>query len=325
MDHARPFTDAAQNMAAETMQTTGDDCLVSRIAKQTFLDLQQTVRIFSPHKSVRKVAVFGSARTRPGDCEYGLAEQVAALFVKNGLMVITGAGPGIMAAAQKGAGTENSFGLRILLPFENRVNETIKGDAKLVECKYFFTRKLSFVLASDAFVIFPGGLGTLDECFEILTLMQTGKMPIVPVVMLERPGGKYWETLRRFIAEELMQGGHVSPQDMNFFRIVRTIDDALGCVLGFYRNFHSCHWQEDHLSIFLTKRLSDGAIDRLNSGFSFMLQSGRIEQKQCSGASVAGDGAPQFCLSLTPHERHFGEIRMLIDAVNAETEGSMSA
>lgn len=308
--------------AAFSVQTPG---FRFQMMKRILGELHQVAEIFAPHNQRRKVAIFGSARARPSDLEFEMASEIASLFVQNGLMVITGAGPGIMAAAQKGAGAENSFGLRILLPFENRVNNTIENDSKLIEFEYFFTRKLSFAWESSAFVLFPGGLGTLDESFEILTLMQTGKMPIVPVVMLEKPGGKYWQTWHRFISEDLLLEGHISEQDMHLFHFARDIDDALQHVLRFYSNFHSYHWTGDALNILIRHRLSTAAVERLNRDFASLLAHGEISQTSYSGKEVVPEASDLHCLSLSPHERRFGELRRLIDAINREAQPQHSA
>jgi uncharacterized protein (TIGR00730 family) len=288
-------------------------------------ELHQVAETFAPHDHLRKVAIFGSARARPDDPEYAMAEEIAAHFVVKGWIVITGGGPGIMAAAQKGAGAADSFGLRILLPFENRVNETIQGDPKLLEFEYFFTRKLSFAWESNAFVLFPGGLGTLDESFEILTLMQTGKTPIVPVVMLERPGGRYWPSWHRFITEDLLRQGHVSAQDINLFYISRDLNDALEHILHFYSNFHSYRWCGQRLEILIRHRLSDEAMERLNHDFSSLLTNEIIAQAPYAGTEVTPPCSSLHGLSLSPHERRFGELRRLIDAINSANRAHPSA
>lgn len=279
-------------------------------------ELHQTATLFASHKHVRKIAVFGSARATPEQEEFQMAAQLATDLVRSGFMVITGAGPGIMAAAQKGAGAEDSFGLRILLPFENQVNETIEGDAKLLEFEYFFTRKLSFVWESSAFVLFPGGLGTLDESFEILTLMQTGKMPVAPVVMIERPGGTYWEGWRRFITECLLNEGHVSAQDLNLFHLSHGIEDAMEHIGAFYHTFHSYAWHGEELEILIQQPLTPKALAELNHSFNSLLARGSIVQAPAAAPTNAPACVNPHTLSLIPRQRCFGELRLLIDAIN---------
>lgn len=277
-------------------------------------ELLEVARAFGPHGHRRKVGIFGSARTAPEAEESRMAEALAAKFVAAGYMVITGAGGGVMAAAQKGAGAENSFGLRISLPFENRPNETIAGDPKLVEFEYFFTRKLTFARESDAFVLFPGGFGTLDEGFEILTLMQTGKMPIVPVVMVDRPGGDYWEVWRRFILRDVVERGFASAEDLQLFHISHGVDDAFGHVAQFYSNFVSYGMAGDELVMRLRRGLRGEAVELLNGTFAGLLERGSIVQR----AAAPGDEALASAeLRLVPRARQFGNLRRLIDAVNS--------
>lgn len=283
---------------------------------RAFQELHRSALLFASHSDIRKVAVFGSARATPEQAEYEIAALLAAEFVRSGFMVITGAGPGIMAAAQAGAGAGASFGLRILLPFENRVNETIQGDPKLLEFEYFFTRKLSFAWESNAYVLFPGGMGTLDETFEILTLMQTGKMPMVPVAMIERPGGKYWEGWRRFVTEGLLAGGHISAQDLNLVHVCRDIADAVQHVCRFYRVFHSYSWHGDELRILIQEPLTCGSVAALNITFASLLCRGHIEQVRASNLPSSPPCRNPHTLNLIPRARCFGELRLLIDAIN---------
>ena len=292
-----------------------------KLMSRALREMRYASRVFSDYHGIRKVAVFGSARTQPEALEYKLAKAFAQKMVERDFMVITGGGSGIMGAAQEGAGAEKSFGLNIRLPFEQLPNETIHGDPKLINFNYFFTRKLNFAKETHAFALFPGGFGTHDEGCEILTLMQTGKMPIVPVVMLDRQNGHYWETWRRFIVNDLLDHGLVSPTDFHLFHITHDLDDAVNVITQFYKNFHSYRWVRERMVIRIQNRLTPAALDELNAGFDFLIATDRIVQagplpEEHDEQSLAG--MPRIVL--TPHKRDFGSIRLLIDAINnAET------
>jgi uncharacterized protein (TIGR00730 family) len=284
-------------------------------------ELRFAANVFSKYQGIRKVAVFGSARTSPEAPEYQLAKAFAARIVSEGYMLITGGGDGIMGAAQEGAGAERSFGLNIRLPFEQRANEVIDGDPKLINFRYFFTRKLNFVKETHAFALFPGGFGTHDEGFEVLTLLQTGKSPIVPIVLLDRPNGHYWETWRRFMANDLLAQGLISPADFNLTFITHDIETAIQHILDFYKNFHSYRWVRDKIVIRIQRPLTPSALKKLNEGFPSLILGGPIEQ---SGAlrEEADDAhlAHFHRLSFVP-KKDFGALRLFLDAVNqAETE-----
>ncbi|HEY2572464.1 MAG TPA: LOG family protein, partial [Verrucomicrobiaceae bacterium] len=202
-------------------------------------EMRYANKIFHPWRHVRKVSVFGSARTRPDAPEFIAADQFARLMVRENFMVITGAGDGIMGAAQHGAGREHSFGLNIKLPFEQHANDAIVGDTKLITFNYFFTRKLSFVKEADAFAMFPGGFGTLDELFEAITLIQTGKASILPLVLVDVPGGNYWLTFLSFVREHLLARGLICAEDLNLLYRTESIEDAARHILTFYTVYHS--------------------------------------------------------------------------------------
>lgn len=209
-------------------------------------------RVFQPYRHLRKVSIFGSARTEPGDPGYVAAREFAHAIARAGWMVITGAGPGIMAAGHEGAGAEHSFGANIRLPFLNPANVYIAQDGKLINFKYFFTRKVTFMKESSAFVLLPGGMGTMDETFELLTLIQTGKSDLHPVVMLEPPGSTYWRHWRGFIKDQLLANHMINESDMSLFRICTTADEAVEEITNFYRNYqsalHSPRPEHRHLS-----------------------------------------------------------------------------
>lgn len=290
-----------------------------KLMSRALREMRYASKVFSEYHGIRKIAVFGSARTRPEAEEYKLAKLFARKMVENDFMVITGGGDGIMGAAQEGAGAEKSFGLNIRLPFEQRTNETIHGDPKLINFNYFFTRKLNFAKETHAFALFPGGFGTHDEGCEILTLMQTGKMPIVPVVMLDRQNGHYWETWRRFIVNDLLDHGLVSPTDFHLFHITHDPDDAVNVITQFYKNFHSYRWVREKMVIRILHKLTPAAVADLNSRFDALIASGGIEQTAVL-PEERGDYADLPRIVLAPHKRDFGAIRLLLDAINlAET------
>jgi len=264
--------------------------------------------------------VFGSARTIIDAPEAKVAENFARAMVGHDYMVITGGGDGIMGAAQRGAGRERSFGLNIRLPFEQQANEIIQGDSKLINFNYFFDRKLNFVKESHAFALFPGGFGTMDETFEILTLMQTGKARIIPVVMLDRPGGDYWQTWMKFQTEYLFKLGLVCEEDFSFFKIARDIDDAVAEILNFYKVYQSERWVGEQLVLRVSKPISKNAIVDLNKKFADLVREGEIVQ----GSALRQEkNEPEIWnlprIILTPHRNNFGRFRQLIDAINASS------
>jgi uncharacterized protein (TIGR00730 family) len=303
----------ALKMAREEMGVA-DLKLINRSLK----DLRNAAKVFAPFRKFRKVVVFGSARIPPGAPEAKVAEDFSRQMVAQKYMVITGAGDGIMGAAQLGAGREHSFGLNIRLPFEQRPNAVIDGDPKLINFNYFFTRKLNFVKETHAFALFPGGFGTLDETFEVLTLMQTGKTRIIPVVLLDRPDGTYWEEWMKFLDEHLLKLGLISADDFAFFRIVRDVEEAVSEIRRFYTVYHSARWVGEEYVIRLCRRLPDEAVVDLNKKFSDILRTGAIVQ----GSALRQEkNEPENWelprLIFTPYRRNFGRFRQLIDAINA--------
>jgi len=298
--------------------TVADLKLFSRSLKE----LRHAARVFAPYRNVPKVVVFGSARTAPTEPEAHEAEDFSRrMQQEHGYMVITGGGEGIMGAAQRGAGREHGFGLNIRLPFEQSANATIAGDLKLVNFNYFFTRKLNFLKETHAVALFPGGFGTMDEGFEVLTLMQTGKARIIPVVMLDRPGGGYWKTWFSFLGEYLLKLGLVSKDDFELFKITPTVEDAIREITQFYRNFKSYRWVGRRLAIRIENEITPAAIERLNLDFVDILAGETISQTSALPQEL---NEPEIAhlprLVLTPQRKNFGRLRKLIDAINnAET------
>src|SRR2546429_7809072 len=236
-----------------------------KLINRSIKEMRNAAKVFAPFQHLRKVAVFGSARTPTDSPEYEVAKDFAREIVAHNFMVVTGGGDGIMGAAQRGAGRAHSFGLNIRLPSEQRANEIIQGDPKLITLNYFFTRKLSFVKEAHAFALFPGGFGTLDEAFEVLTLMQTGKARIAPVVLLDQPGGKYWETWAQFLTERLLKFGFISEEDFAFFKIKHSAQDAVAEIAQFYKVFHSARWMGERFVIRLSRSLPKKALADLKN------------------------------------------------------------
>src|SRR5213594_3833190 len=239
-----------------------------RVIQTALRELRYALKLFAPYAHTRKVTIFGSARTQPNKTEYKQAAEFAKKIVAAGFMVITGAGQGIMQAGHEGAGPENSFGVNIRLPWEQTANPVIREDKKLVTFKYFFTRKLIFIRHSDAIALFPGGFGTMDEGYEALTLMQTGKSQLMPLVLIDRPGGTYWKTWDKHVREHLLRDQLISPDDLYLYEITDDTDQAVKIITRFYRNFHSSRFVKDLFVIRLKHAPSESAIEAMNEDFA---------------------------------------------------------
>ncbi len=287
-----------------------------KLVSRSLRELGRAFRIFAPYRGVRKVSIFGSARTTEQHDEYASARDFSRAIAARGWMVITGAGPGIMAAGHEGAGAANSFGVGIKLPIEQSANGFIAGDPKLIDFKYFFTRKITFMKESDAFVLLPGGYGTLDEGFELLTLMQTGKTAIRPVVLLQPPGSEYWSEWMAFVRDHLVLRGLASPEDLSLFEIARSVDEAIAMIERFYSNYDSARYVGERLVLRLRRPPSASDIARLNRDFRDVVASGRIEAISITPAEAKdGDSLGLPRIALRPGH-NFGRIRQLIDALN---------
>ena len=289
----------------------GDLKLVNAAIKE----LRHALRVFAPYEHVRKVSVFGSARTPPGHPDWAQAKRFAEQMVRRGWMVITGAGSGIMQAAQGGAGRDASFGVNIRLPFEQEANEVIAGDAKLVNFRYFFTRKVSFVKHSHAIALFPGGFGTHDEGFETLTLIQTGKCEMLPVVFVDAPGGSYWREWAEYLDTHLLARGLISPDDTALFRVTDDVDVAVAEITRFYRNYHSSRYVGDKLVLRLREAPSGPALAALSREFKDILPTGRIEASAAL-PEEEGDAPGLARLVLRFDRKSTGRLRRLIDRLN---------
>src|SRR4051794_33534678 len=246
------------------------DTLDLKIVNAAIREMREAFKTFTPHRDVPKVTMFGSARTRPDDPLYLQARELAAALAAQGWTVVTGAGPGIMAAGAEGAGPEHSLGVRIRLPFEDGPTPLTAHEEKLVSMKYFFTRKLMLIKESRGFVCLPGGFGTLDETFELLTLTQTGKGVPVPIVFLDRPGDTYWRRVHEFIERELVTRGLVAPADVDLFLVTDSCEEAVAEIRGFYANYDSLRYVGDRLVIRLRRAPTDSQLNDLNERFAHL-------------------------------------------------------
>jgi hypothetical protein len=274
-------------------------------------------KVFKAYRGVHKVSIFGSSRSQTDEPNYDCARQFARAMAERGWMVITGAGPGVMEAGHEGAGAERSFGAAIRLPMEVEPNVVIEGDPKLINFKYFFTRKVTFLKESHAFALFPGGFGTLDETFELLTLMQTGKSDLHPVVLLESEGEHYWEEWARFVERHLAGHGLISREDMDLVYITDSIEAAVAEIEGFYRNYHSQRFVDGTLVLRLQRLPDEAALARLSAEFADILRSGAMRSIAPSEAEVVEGDFPDLPrLALDFNQRGYGRLRHLIDALN---------
>ena len=286
-----------------------------KIMHRAVRELRYALSVFARYRHVRKVTVFGSARAHPSNPASELAKTFAQRMVAAGFMVITGGGDGFMHAAQEGAGREKSFGLNILLPFEQGANAVIANDPKLVYFKYFFTRKLIFVKETHAFALFPGGFGTHDEAFEALTLLQTGKSSLVPVVFVDAPDSTYWHDWYDFLQRHMLQQGFISANDLHLFKVTRDLDEAVAEITTFYRNYHSSRYVKGQLLIRLQRTPVADLLARLSSDFRDILSQGDIVAVEPPGDD--SDEAPHLPrLWLWFNRLSFGRLRQLIDVLN---------
>jgi uncharacterized protein (TIGR00730 family) len=306
--------ESADHMGADH-PSRGDLKIISR----TLRELRYAFKVFSPYRRLRKVTMFGSARTLPEHPTYKIAVEFGRVMAANHWLIITGAASGIMEAGHVGAGRENSMGLNILLPFEQSANKVIAGDAKLVHMKYFFTRKLMFVKETDAICLMPGGFGTLDEGLEVLTLLQTGKHDMLPIVMLDEPGGDYWREWQRFVEKQLLARGMIAEEDLSLYKLTDTVESAVAEIIGFFRVYHSMRYVREQLVIRLMKAPSASLLETINTDFSDILLEGKFT---VSGALHDERDDPLLAdlprLIFHFNRRSFGKLRQLIDILNRE-------
>ena len=289
-----------------------------KIANAALREMVQAFEVFAPFRDAPKMTMFGSARTSPEDPVYGQARDLARRMASEGWLVVTGAGPGIMAAGFEGAGKEHSLGVNIRLPFEQSANALLGDDpTRLVEMRYFFTRKLMLMKESAGFVCLPGGFGTLDEAFELLTLLQTGKAEPAPVVFLNLPGGTYWEGWERFVREEVAARGLIDDSDEHLYLVTDNADLAAEELLGFFRNYHSRRWVGDLMVIRLKGEPTDLEIAELQERFTDITTDGVIRRTRPMPVEKQNDDnldLPRIALRFDRHQH--GRLRLLIDAVN---------
>jgi len=288
-----------------------------RVIQTALRELRYAFRVFAPYHQKRKVTIFGSARTKPESVEYQQAVKFGQKVVAAGFMVITGAGPGIMQAGHEGAGPENSFGVNIRLPWEQSANPVIAEDEKLITFKYFFTRKLIFIRHSDAIALFPGGLGTMDEGYEALTLMQTGKSQLMPLVLIDRPGGTYWKTWDKNIREHLLRDKLISADDLNLYQITDNTDEAVKIITRFYRNFHSTRWVRDLFVIRLKHAPTPSALEAMNEDFADIITGDPIKVIPPTPEEMQETihlDLPRIGFGFD--RKSYGRLRQLIDVLN---------
>ena len=289
----------------------------AKIMLQTLREMERAFSVLERFKRRRKVTVFGSARTQPGHPVYALARDLGATLARYNLMVITGAGGGIMAAAHEGAGRENSLGFNITLPFEQTANPTMQGSENLLSFHFFFLRKLFFVKEADALVLCPGGFGTLDEALEVITLIQTGKSPLVPVILLDEPGGTFWQGLLDYIKQNLDSNGYILASDMKLMRLVHDVEEAAEEIANFYGNFHSSRWIKDQFVIRMQHPLNAQALERINLSFTDLCKGGEfLQQASCAGEQDEPELRNLPRLAFNYSGRAAGRLRELLDEIN---------
>lgn len=288
-----------------------------KIINTTLKEMRYAFKVMRPYRRVRKCAVFGSARCKPETEDYQQACRFSERIAEDGFMVITGAGHGIMEAGNRGAGRERSFGLNIRLPFEQVANPYIAGDEKLVNFKYFFTRKLAFMKDTHAVVCCPGGFGTHDEGLEVLTLIQTGKSHMVPIVFLHPEGSEFWTDWHKYNTERLLQRGMISPDDLSLYKVTSSVEEATREINRFYRRYHSMRYVKDRLIIRLESPLNDEEVEILNEEFDDLLKSGKIEPTLALPQEQDKTIAHLPRLTFHFRRRAFGRLRQFVDRINS--------
>jgi len=317
-----PRPEIVREMIIESLKAGQEDdgAVDLKLMNNSLKEMRFTAKAFGPYRHTRKVAVFGSARTRPEETTYKMATSLGKKLAASGYMVITGGGPGIMQAVHEGAGPEYSFGVNIRLPFEQKVNPVIEGNPRSITYKYFFNRKVAFLKESDAIVVFPGGFGTLDEGMEALTLVQTGKRNPVPILLVDEPEGTYWRKWTEFVEEMLSLRGYISKSDLALFERIDSTDDVVERIKRFYSRYHSLRYIGDFLVIRLRSGISQHKVEDLRSRFSEILRpQGEI---YLSGPLPEEIDEPEIRdlprLVLGFDRKHFGGLKALIDSINSD-------
>jgi len=289
-----------------------------KLMNTTLKEMRFTAKVFGPYRNVRKVTVFGSARTQPLEPVYAMAREFGHRLAKAGYMAITGGGAGIMQAVNEGAGSEHSFGVNIRLPFEQHANPVLENNPRLIMYKYFFNRKVAFLKEADAVALFPGGFGTLDEAMETLTLVQTGKRNPLPLVLVDEPGSTYWSELIAFLEKELLAHGYISPSDFSIFERVDSAEAAVNHINRFYSRYHSMRYVDGRLVFRLTSALEPNHIQKLKERFHDILlpqgditASGPLPEEKDDGELIH---LPRLLIDFNRHD--FGRLRSLINVIN---------
>jgi hypothetical protein len=308
-----------REIVLSTLALARDDAsrLDLKIARSAIAEMAEAFRVFAPYRETRKITIFGSARTAPSDDLYVLARDLARRVAEAGYMVVTGAGPGIMAAGSEGAGRDMAIGVNIRLPFETEANAFIERGDKLVEMKYFFTRKLMLMKESSGFLVLPGGFGTLDETFEMLTLLQTGKAEPAPIVLVDAPGQAYWHNWERFLQSEVYARHLADPVDAALYRISDSVDGAVGELFDFHRNYHSRRFVGNTMVIRLRQAPDAETLRQLSADFADITSARGIWRTEPLGPERAGhDHLELQRIALEFDRSHQGRLRQLIDALN---------
>jgi uncharacterized protein (TIGR00730 family) len=288
-----------------------------KIVNASLKEMRHAFRIFAPYRDVKKVSVFGSARSKPGEPDYEQARAFGEAIASHGWMVVTGAGPGSMEAANHGAGAAKSFGVNIRLPFESEPNPVIADDPKLMNFKYFFTRKLMFIKEASAFVLLPGGFGTMDEAFELLTLIQTGKSDMHPVVLLDAPGGTYWRAFVDFVERDLVGRGYASEPDLKLFTVTDSVEEAAKELSSFYANYDSMRFVGNRLILRVKHAPDADTLARLAAEFADILKTGAIERVDAQPSEIADEDALDVeRIALHFDRASYGRLREFIDELN---------
>ncbi len=296
------------------MAGEGHDSGQVKLVAHALKEMRYAYRVFNRYRGVRKATIYGSARTPEGHADYEAARRFSELIAEQGWMAITGAGDGIMKAGHEGPKREASFGLAIRLPFETTANAIIEGDPKLINFRYFFTRKLMFMTHADAVAVFPGGFGTQDELFEALTLVQTGKSNILPVVLCAGEGNDYWSNWAAHVSEDLLRREMISEEDLSFFHVAKSPADAADHIAQFYRVYHSSRYVRSDFVIRMNFSINDASVQALNSQFDDIIREGCIQQ---TGPLPGESDHLELPRLVVPHTRRsYGRLRQLIDALN---------
>ena len=288
-----------------------------KILNRAMQELRHAFRIFAPYRHLRKVSIFGSTRVQESDPYYDLARSLAQGLTQAGFMVITGAGPGIMQAGHEGAGRAKSFGVNIRLPSVQLANRFIRDDPKLMNFHFFFTRKLMFVKQADAVVIFPGGFGTQDELFESITLVQTGKSQVLPIILIDLPDGTYWSRWQEFLRDDLLNRGYINESEINLVKVLSSAAAAVKEIAGFYRNYHSYRFVKQDLVIRLNHPPPPALIDRLNREFADIVADGEVRQTEPLPEEAEDPDTLHLHRLLVRFNREdFARLRQMIDVIN---------